>query len=182
MNTFYNDIEIVKVDRPKFYGLYQFSISLSQKLSNWLDYFDHKEILQEIINIDGFVSGSKHLLTYYLYFNDNKILKEIVDFSKENDINIQIIKQISNDFLNIILKKKKYKKRGKWYGIYPYRLKLKEQFFDFSDINNKLTGRVYSSPNNNSIKYMENLNDIMLFKLLYNESIIEIDDSDIIRG
>lgn len=182
MNTNLEDVEITIVDRPKFYGVYQYSLSLAQEIINWNTYHEIKETLQEIINVDGFVSGSKHLLTYYLYFNDPSILNEIILFSKENNLNIHNIKQISKEFMGVNLKRKRYINRGKWYGVYSYRIRIKQAYFDFSDINDKLVGKILLSHNNPALFYMDNLNDVILFKLLYNEHILEMHDSETIRG
>jgi len=95
---------------------------------------------------------------------------------------IHNIKKISEEFLHVTLKRKKYNKKGDWYGEYSYRIRLKRPYFDFSDINDKLQGKVTLSQNNPALFYMSNLNDVILFKLLYSSYILEMHDSQTVRG
>lgn len=174
--------DILTVDRPKFYGIYQYSTSLSCELTQWHEYFYIKEELQDLMSEPAIVSGSKHLLTYYLFFNDTELLTKIIDFVTDKNLVIHNIKKISDDFLHVDLKRKKYNKKGDWYGIYGYRIRLKQPFFDFSDIKPKMQGKYVLSNNNPALFYMNNLNDAILFKLLYGEYILEMHDSQTIRG
>jgi len=177
-----NTSDILIVDRPKFYGTYVYSMSLSCDILDWHEYFAIKEELQNLVGVPGIISGSKHLLTYYIFFNDSKLLSNILDFAKNKNLLIHNIKKISEEFLHVTLKRKKYNKKGDWYGEYSYRIRLKRPYFDFSDINDKLQGKVTLSQNNPALFYMSNLNDVILFKLLYSSYILEMHDSQTVRG
>lgn len=173
---------LILVERPKFYGQYEYSVSMSLNLGDWHLYFDHKEELSDLINHNGIVSGSKLLLTYYVFTNATPIIDHIIDWASIQSIDIHSVKKIDPSFLHVELKRKKYLKKGNWYGMYPYRIRLKRMFFDFSDIKDKLSGKVHVSGNNPALIYFSHLNDVVLFKLLYSENIIEIHDAHTLRG
>ena len=151
-------------------------------LGDWHLYYEYKEELSDLVEHNGMVSGSKLLLNYYAFTNSSTVLQHILTWAHIKSVGIHSVKKVSDEFLHVELKRKKYVKKGNWYGLYPYRIRLKRAFFDFSDIKDKLSGKVHVSGNNPALIYFSHLNDVVLFKLLHPELLIEIQDAQTIRG
>lgn len=165
--------------RPKFYGNYIISMSLEEDLSNWHMYYDNKNIINNMIMINGFISGSKHLLTYYCFINSIDITRKIIEFSIENSVHIRSVKISSDLFSNIKLKRKVSQNTDKWYGIYPYRIRLNINYNlleDFDFFKNKMNGDFTISNNNPALIYLDNPSDALLFKMIYTNNVIEVDE------
>lgn len=177
-----DNIEITTVDRPKFYGQYLYSISIELNLGDWHKYFELKEELANLIGQDGIVSGSKILLIYYAFTNSDYIINQIYHWCAFNNIILQSVRKINNEYKDVQLRKKRFSRKGNWYGAYPYRIRLKRAYFDFSDIKEKLSGKVLVSGHNPALVYFTKLNDVVLFKLLYPEYILDVQDAATIRG
>lgn len=177
--------KFISVDRPKFYGQYFFSVSLSEDLENWHNYYENKDKIQSIVSMNGIVSGSKTLLTIYCFINNINILKKLIEFSLNSGILIQSIKIISDSYKNIILKRNKYEPKGPWFGTFNYRIRLTRPFGfykkELSSILDNMSGKMLTSYNNPALLYLENVKDVLLFKLFFHQEIIEIYDYSVVR-
>lgn len=177
--------KFISIDRPKFYGQYLISISLVEDLSNWHNYYENKEEIHRLIGMNGLVSGSKHLLTTYCFINDLKLLKLILDYCSEKSIIVQSVKIVSDRFKNIILKRNKYEPKGPWFGKFTYRIRLNKPYLSYKkelkNILSNMNGQLLTSYNNPSLIYLDNVNDVLLLKILIPNEIIEIYDYAVVR-
>lgn len=178
-----DESQIFHLKRPLYFGQYAFSIGFSPNALNWVRFDELKnEIVEGLQGCDYNLTANHSTMDYHVFSNDVTVIRWLAKHSGPYTFShLRIIDQESWH-----LPKARNKRKGKFYNLYGWRVAFKDpkwldqpQNVEFLD---GLSGgyKVFTPPvfyhDPKSFLYLENKNDVLLFKIMAAEYILSIED------
>jgi hypothetical protein len=178
-NGVIDEDRVSTVKRPPFFDAYKFSIGFWPSVEHWYRWDEYLEQVSKIIEpFDAKLHHNRKTLSFWIFGNDPALLKEI--YKIREPMVFGFIHVVDESCWDRKLRKADKRARYKFYHQFNYRVRFSPEWTNASKIVEgdlyRFKGKGLQSPTRSNLYYIEELNDIMLIKILYSEQISEIED------
>jgi hypothetical protein len=173
--------QIQTVQRPLFFGTFPFAISFAPVREKWFKYDELKEFVVEgLKNSDISLQSNRFTLEFHLFSGDTNVLRWLLRNQAPFYFNhLRLV-----DPACWSMKLPKPQPKTKFFEKYGWRIEFKDPKWALKDENiaelERLGGdlKITCSPRANpkTFLYLSKLNDVLLFKLIVGDQILDIED------
>lgn len=178
-----DESQIFHLKRPLYFGQYAFSIGFSPNALNWVRFDELKnEIIEGLKGRDYHLTANHSTMDYHVFSNDVSVIRWLAKHNGPYTFShLRIIDEKSWH-----LPKARMKRKTKFYNLYGWRVAIRDpEWFEQPQNQEFLEGlsgayKVHVPPvfyqDAKSFLYLENKNDVLLFKIMAAEHIQSIED------
>lgn len=178
-----DESQIHHLERPLYFGQYAFSMGFSPNALNWSRFDELKaQIIEGLEGFDYQLTANHSTMDFHVFSNDVGVIRWVA--GHHGPFTFSHLRIVDEGSWH--LPKARNKRKGKFYGLYGWRIALKDprwfeeprnrEFIDGLSGEYKITTVpvFYQSPK--SFLYLTNKNDVLLFKLMAGDNILSIED------
>lgn len=175
------DSQIQTLQRPLFFGQFPFAIGFSPVRELWFKYDELKEfVVAGLKNSEHTLQSNRNTLDFHVFSGDPSILRWLLTHQSPFYFNhLRLVDQVC---WNMRLPKPRPK--TKFFDEYGWRIEFKDRKWGLNEQNVKELGRlggplkltVSPRANPKTFLYLSKLNDVLLFKLIVGDQILDIED------
>lgn len=175
--------QINHLKRPLYFGQYAFSLGFSPNALNWSRFDELKDqIIEGLQGRDYHLTANHSTMDYHLFSNDVGVIRWVI--THNGPFVLSHLRIIDKESWH--LPRARNKKKTKFYGLYSWRVMIKDPKWLDNPKNQKfldeLSGnwktsvppQFYHEPK--TYLYLDNKNDVLLIKLMAAEQILNIED------
>ena len=178
-----SESQITRLKRPLYFGQYAYSVGFSPNALNWARFDELKEgLVTGLQKFDHNLNANHSTLDYHVFSSDVGALRWLV--AHNAPYAFRHLRLVSEEGWH--LPKARTKAKSKFYNLYGWRITLRDAAWPDDPRNreflNGLSGdhKVIQVPvfyqNPKSFIYLAHKNDVLLFKMMAAEHILDIED------